>query len=57
MVREISYSRFPIPQGVINLEIPMTVNVMIGDEPTNVYEKMLSFIPAYYLEPDKIPPT
>ena len=35
----------------------MTVNVMIGDEPTNVYEKMLSFIPAYYLEPDKIPPT
>ena len=29
----------------------------IGDAPVLVYEKMVKFLPTYYLEPDKIPPT
>ena len=29
----------------------------IGDAPIPVHEKMVKFLPTYYLELDKIPPT
>ena len=55
VVRESNYRRSPIPQG--GLKIPITLKVKIGDVPVPVYEKMVKFLPTYYLEPDKIPPT
>ena len=37
--------------------IPISLSVKIENSPANVYEKMLIFLPTYYLDPDKIPPT